>query len=90
MKSWQDIGFEVEITRDGSPSLHLIATVDPTKPFGETMHHSGGAITETNLIYGIPIAEIFVKMNSPQFLIVGLGLGYIEMIIAREIGRAHV
>ncbi|HEX7673392.1 MAG TPA: MnmC family methyltransferase [Bdellovibrio sp.] len=84
MKAWQDIGFEIEITGDGSPSLRLLASVDPLKDKGESMHHSGGAAAETNLIYGEPIAEILAKITKPKFLVVGLGLGYIEMVIARE------
>lgn len=84
MKAWQDIGFEIEITGDGSPSLRLLASVDPLKDKGESMHHSGGACAETNLIYGEPIAEILAKITKAKFLIVGLGLGYIEMVIARE------
>ncbi|MBO9665204.1 MAG: hypothetical protein J7501_00120 [Bdellovibrio sp.] len=84
MKSWQDIGFEIEITRDESPTLRLLESVDPTKPNGESMHHSGGANTETNMIYGEPAAMILGKVKDPHFMIVGLGLGYIEMNIARE------
>jgi tRNA U34 5-methylaminomethyl-2-thiouridine-forming methyltransferase MnmC len=48
------------------------------------MHHSGGANTETNMIYGEPAAMILEKVKDPHFMIVGLGLGYIEMNIARE------
>lgn len=84
MKSWKDIGFEIEITGDGSPSLHLLSSVDPNKAYGESMHHSGGACSETNLIYGQPISEVFKKIQNPEFMVVGLGLGYIEMVIARE------
>lgn len=84
MKSWSDIGFEIEITGDGSPSLRLLESVDPTKPRGESMHHSGGACTETLLIYGEPIHNVLKKIHRPNFLIVGLGLGYIELVIARE------
>ncbi len=84
MKTWQDIGFEIEITGDGSPSLRLLTSVDPTKDKGESMHHSGGASSETDLIYGAPIRETFQKITKPHFLIVGLGLGYIELVIARE------
>lgn len=84
MKSWSDIGFEIEITGDSSPSLRLLTSIDPTKYRGESMHHSGGACAETLLIYGKPIHEILHNMEKPHFLIVGLGLGYIEMTIARE------
>ncbi|HWU43667.1 MAG TPA: MnmC family methyltransferase [Bdellovibrio sp.] len=90
MKSWQEIGFEIEITGDGSPSLRLLTSVDPSKDRGESMHHSGGAASETDLIYGEPIREIFGKISKPHFLVVGLGLGYIELVIAREALRAGV
>lgn len=84
MKSWSDIGFEIEITGDQSPSLRLLTSVDPTKERGESMHHSGGACAETLMIYGEPIHVCLKKTIQPQFLIVGLGLGYIELVIARE------
>lgn len=84
MKSWGDIGFEIEITGDGSPSLRLLTSVDPEKFRGESMHHSGGACAETLLIYARPIKAILQTVPIPSFLIVGLGLGYIEMAIARE------
>ncbi len=84
MKSWADIGFEVEITGDGSPSLRLLESVDPAKFRGETMHHSGGACAETLLIYGEPARLIWQQVERPSFLVVGLGMGYIEMTIARE------
>lgn len=84
MKSWGDIGFEIEITGDGSPSLRLLTSVDPEKFRGESMHHSGGACAETLLIYARPIKAILESIPKPSFLIVGLGLGYIEMAIARE------
>lgn len=84
MKSWKDIGFEIEITADQSPTLRLLKPNYPDATHGESMHHSGGACAETNLIYGNPIRDIVQKIENPSFLIVGLGLGYIEMVIARE------
>lgn len=84
MKIWKDIGFEIEITGDGSPSLRLLESINPEKYRGESMHHSGGAWSETLLIYGNPIKMILEKVQNPRFLVVGLGLGYIEMTIARE------
>ncbi|NUN06190.1 MAG: hypothetical protein HUU57_10555 [Bdellovibrio sp.] len=84
MKLWKDIGFETEMTEDGSLSLRQLESVDPSKYKGESMHHSGGACAETLLIYGTPIREILQKVIRPNFLIVGLGMGYIEMTIARE------
>ncbi|MEN0057427.1 MAG: MnmC family methyltransferase [Bdellovibrio sp.] len=84
MKSWHDIGFEIEITGDQSPSLRILQPVEAHKERGESMHHSGGACAETLLIYGEPIREVLQRQKQPSFLIVGLGLGYIEMVIARE------
>lgn len=84
MKSWAEIGFEIETTGDGSPSLRLLESVDPTKYRGESMHHSGGAGAETLLIYGQTATQVFEKQNAPHFVVVGLGLGYIEMTIARQ------
>lgn len=89
MKSWRDIGFEIEITGDQSPSLRLLESVDPEKYRGESMHHSGGACAETLLIYGEPIRDVLQKVRTPHFLIVGLGLGYIELVIAREALLLH-
>lgn len=84
MKTWQDFGFEVEITGDASPSLHLRESADPLRDRGESMHHSGGAASETLLIYGQPIREALARHQRGDFLVVGLGLGYIEATIARE------
>ncbi|MGE5086539.1 MAG: MnmC family methyltransferase [Bacillota bacterium] len=84
MKSWGDIGFEIEITKDNSPTLRLLHSVDPEKPYGESMHHSGGASLETTYMYGNPIARVLRNVKGPHFMVVGLGLGYIEMNIARE------
>jgi Uncharacterized conserved protein len=84
MKSWRDIGFKIEITADQSITLQLLKPTYPDSEKGESMHHSGGAMAETDLIYGTPIRDAFNKLESPSFLIMGLGLGYIEMVIARE------
>lgn len=84
MKSWADIGFEIEMTRDGSPTLRLLHSVDPERDRGESMHHSAGACGETLLIYGKPAQLILQQISKPSFLVVGLGLGYIEMSIAKE------
>lgn len=75
-QTWSSIGFEVEITGDGSPTLRLMP--------GECMHHSGGAAEETELIYGQVIRRCFAEVAKPHFLSVGLGLGYVEMTVARE------
>jgi hypothetical protein len=82
--NWSDIGFRIEITGDGSPSLRLMQSLQEQYADGEAMHHSGGACAETDLIYGTCIRDVFSRIASPHFLVVGLGLGYIEMFIARE------
>lgn len=84
MKSWADIGFEIEMTRDNSPTLRLLHSVDPERDRGESMHHSAGACGETLLIYGNPAGRTFEQISKPSFMVVGLGLGYIEMTIAKE------
>jgi hypothetical protein len=84
LKSWENIGFEIEITNDQSPTLRLLESLNPEKPYGESMHHSGGASTETTHLYGNVAAFVLDKINNPHFMVVGLGLGYIEMNIARE------
>jgi hypothetical protein len=84
LKTWADLGFEIEITKDLSPTLRLLESLDPMKPYGESMHHSGGASTETTHLYGNVAADVLAKINNPHFMVVGLGLGYIEMNIARE------
>lgn len=84
MKNWNDIGFTIEMTKDGSPSLRLLKSLNPEFEQGEAMHHSGGAVSETQLIYGQIIQLTFEKIlnEKPRFLIVGLGLGYIELFVA--------
>lgn len=85
MKTWQDFGFEIEITKDGSPTLHLIETLDSSyRPHGESMHHSVGAAAETLFIYGKPAHETLKAQKQGDFLVVGLGMGYIEATLARE------
>jgi hypothetical protein len=69
-QTWSEIGFEVEITGDNSPSLRLL--------------NSGGAAEETELIYGRVIQQVFKTIPKPHFLSVGLGLGYVELTIACE------
>ncbi len=77
--------FIPETTADGSPTLRLISEslVDLTIRV-ESMHHSGGAASETQYIYGNPIRQGLAVDPEINFLVVGLGLGYIEMLIASE------
>lgn len=87
-KAFQEMGFHIEITQDGSPSLRLMDPLlrdeDGALIPGESMHHSGGAYSETDLIYGQPLRQILDRFQRGNFLIVGLGLGYIEMMVAKE------
>jgi hypothetical protein len=87
-EAWSDLDFEVEITADGSPSLRQlhsqVAGEENSGNKGESMHHSGGAAAETELIYGHPIRLCFRDLQAPHFVSVGLGLGYVELVVARE------
>lgn len=81
--------FIPETTADGSPTLRLISEslLDLTIRT-ESMHHSGGAASETQYIYGNPIRQAFAIDPKINFLVVGLGLGYIEMLISSNaVGR---
>lgn len=71
---WQKHGFSVETTADGSPTL---------RGERESMHHSGGALAETLLIYGAPLRELFAGLEVPRVFSLGLGLGYVELVTAR-------
>jgi tRNA U34 5-methylaminomethyl-2-thiouridine-forming methyltransferase MnmC len=84
IKRFEQIGFSLETTKDLSPTLR---TVHQNKDDNEksknasleSMHHSGGAATETYYIYGSVLKyaqQIFEAQYST--CIVGLGLGYIE------------
>lgn len=80
----QEIGFEIEITKDDSPTLRLIkppvgADVS-IHPGGESMHHTGGALSETCLIYGQAFQYGFEKHSNPKIVSLGLGLGYVEVL----------
>ena len=79
LQKWADINFQKEITRDGSPSLMLCSDGER----GESMHHSGGAWSETDYIYGKPLRLVFARIKAPCILSVGLGLGYNEFLVAK-------
>lgn len=81
MKTWKEMGFQLEITGDGSPSLRLANGVPDN---GESMHHSGGAVAETQLIYGTLVRDVYSRLPEPVFLSLGLGLGYNEILVAAE------
>ncbi len=75
---WQENGYQLIATDDGSPTLRW--TQSETQ---ESMHHMGGAYTETQLIYGEPLRDS-LKKGGRHFLSVGLGLGYNEILLAIE------
>lgn len=66
------LGFTIEETFDGSPTLKLAEGA-------EIMHHSGGAASETNYIYTEPMRAALALMPEASTCVVGLGLGYIEI-----------
>lgn len=75
--TWKDYNWLPETTADGSPTLRFSEE-------GERMHHSGGAASETEMIYR-PVIDILRQQNQPlRFVSVGLGLGYVETLLARE------
>jgi tRNA U34 5-methylaminomethyl-2-thiouridine-forming methyltransferase MnmC len=81
--SWQEKSYAIVTTEDGSPSLHW----NPGQgAVGELMHHRGGALSETEQIYGKVINQA-LSLGMTSFLSVGLGLGYNELVVAREISR---
>lgn len=76
---WSSLGYEEIQTEDGTPSLRSAASVD-----AEMMHHRGGALTESRLIYGRLVRPALEGSSEARFLSLGLGLGYNEALIAEE------
>lgn len=79
--------FTVEITADGSPTARL-KTHDDNQIRLESMHNSQGAASETVYIYTQPFNQFLKyyeqntnhqKTTDLRLLVVGLGLGYIEL-----------
>ena len=81
---FKEIGFEIEKTKDDSPTLRLIksaeADLESGHRGGESMHHTGGAFSETCLIYGQAFQYGFEKNQNPVIVSLGLGLGYVEVL----------
>lgn len=75
---FKQLGFEIEKTKDDSPTLRLINSDDERG--GESMHHSGGALSETCLIYGQALDWGFQQHKNPLIISLGLGLGYVEIL----------
>ncbi len=72
--------FTAELTADNSPTLRLKSSISDKL---ESMHHSGGAATETAYIYIEPLKKTlkawpFKDTEQFNIAVVGLGLGYIE------------
>ncbi|MBC7753905.1 MAG: hypothetical protein H7Z71_06685 [Moraxellaceae bacterium] len=72
----------IETTQDGSPTLRMDGNPD-NLAYTEQMHYSTGAASETIYVYGEAIkkAQAFLKPSETHYLVVGLGLGYIEILI---------
>ena len=73
----------VEITQDGSPTIRMNgSSLDPL--YTEQMHYSTGAASETIYIYGEAVrqAQALISAAKSRYLVVGLGLGYIEILIS--------
>ncbi len=77
-KFWQSHGYNLLKTEDQSPSLQSTRS-----EASESMHHRGGAFTETQLIYGEPLRQT-LNQKGRRVLSVGLGLGYNEILVAYE------
>lgn len=75
---WQNHGYEAVLTGDGSPTLRTLKSQSL-----ETMHHRGGAYSETQLIYGETLRRSLADSKA-SVLSVGLGLGYNEILFAVE------
>jgi tRNA U34 5-methylaminomethyl-2-thiouridine-forming methyltransferase MnmC len=75
---WKKHNYELVLTEDQSPTLRWLGSENL-----ETMHHRGGAYSETQLIYGEPLRES-LKAGGRSALSVGLGLGYNEVLVATE------
>lgn len=75
---WKNHNYELVLTEDQSPTLRWLGAETQ-----ETMHHRGGAYSETQLIYGEPLREC-LEGGGRRVLSVGLGLGYNEILTALE------
>jgi hypothetical protein len=67
--------FVLQSTADGSPTLSLGER-------GEWMHHRRSAFEETLYVYGEAVRRVTLRTPTPSFVSVGLGLGYVELLLA--------
>lgn len=78
--AWERWGWVPVLTGDGSFSLQLQDGENQ-----ELMHHRQGALSETRYIYGRLIDKLFnVNLSTVNFVSVGLGLGYNELLVAES------
>ena len=85
MQAFQKMGFDLEQTADQSWTLRMQKSTDwnENEPrSGESMHHSGGAFSETCYIYGPQLEWGLLNHKNPKVLSIGLGLGYVEILTA--------
>lgn len=85
MQAFQKMGFDLEQTADHSWTLRMQKSHDwsESEPrSGESMHHSGGAFSETCYIYGPQLEWGLFHHPAPKILSIGLGLGYVEILSA--------
>lgn len=78
---------EIFITADGSPTLQW----RNDEGYGEKMHHSAGALSESVFIYHSGLARALeLGFAPPRILSLGLGLGYNEFLAIAELGKRQV
>lgn len=82
--------FVIELTGDGSPTLRLKKSSSEKQ--AESMHHSGGAASETLYIYTEPFKKTLsiTTQSNLSIGVVGLGLGYIELSITPALSVAKL
>lgn len=76
-KAYSELGYGLEKTEDGTWTLRWL-----THPQTESMHNPRGALSETISIYG-RAADMITKPK-PCLLSVGLGMGYVELLLASK------
>ena len=69
-------------TADSSPTLHWRRD----DGYGEKMHHSGGAFSESVYIYDAALVEALARAWPARLISLGLGLGYNELLAIARLG----
>jgi hypothetical protein len=80
---WNHKDYEFILTNDGSPTVKWLKGEKGFNGEPETMHHMGGAYSETQFLYG-NIVRSCMDQEMMSFVSVGLGLGYIEILVGIE------